>query len=210
MTTSTTRSEHHEPSRSFPRIYGLRERRTLLAREKELTRLHDEVARERRALPWERVEKNYVFDTPRRTTHARRAVRRPAAIAGAALHVRARLGARLHELLVHGRPHRWRRRASGTARRHALVAISRAPLAEIERFRHRMGWQFKWVSLARQRLQPRLRRYLHAGRSGDRRGPLQLRHRPSPTRNAGHQHFLQGRCRARSFTPTRPMGAGWR
>jgi predicted dithiol-disulfide oxidoreductase (DUF899 family) len=27
-----------------------------------------------------------------------------------------------------------------------LVAVSRAPLAEIERFRRRMGWQFKWVS----------------------------------------------------------------
>ncbi len=27
-----------------------------------------------------------------------------------------------------------------------FVAISRAPLAEIERFRRRMGWQFKWLS----------------------------------------------------------------
>jgi len=27
-----------------------------------------------------------------------------------------------------------------------LLAVSRAPLAEIERFRRRMGWQFKWVS----------------------------------------------------------------
>ncbi len=38
-------------------------RKKLLAREKELTRLRDEIARERRALPWERVGKNYVFDT---------------------------------------------------------------------------------------------------------------------------------------------------
>lgn len=42
----------------------LAERKALLAREKELMRLHDEVARERRALSWERVGKNYVFDTP--------------------------------------------------------------------------------------------------------------------------------------------------
>ena len=42
----------------------LAERRKLLAREKELTRLSDEVARERRALPWVRLEKNYLFDTP--------------------------------------------------------------------------------------------------------------------------------------------------
>jgi len=40
------------------------ERKKLLAREKELTRLRDEIARERRALPWERIEKDYVFDTP--------------------------------------------------------------------------------------------------------------------------------------------------
>ena len=39
------------------------ERKTLLAREKELTHLRDQIARERRALPWVRTEKNYVFDT---------------------------------------------------------------------------------------------------------------------------------------------------
>jgi predicted dithiol-disulfide oxidoreductase (DUF899 family) len=40
------------------------ERKTLLAREKQLTRLRDQIARERRALPWVRVDKDYVFDTP--------------------------------------------------------------------------------------------------------------------------------------------------
>ena len=40
----------------------LADRQALLAREKELTRLGDEVARERRALPWVRIEKDYVFD----------------------------------------------------------------------------------------------------------------------------------------------------
>ena len=38
-------------------------RRELLAREKELTRLSDEMARQRMALPWVRVETEYVFDT---------------------------------------------------------------------------------------------------------------------------------------------------
>lgn len=38
-------------------------RRAHLAREKELTRLRDEIARERRELPWVRVEKPYVFET---------------------------------------------------------------------------------------------------------------------------------------------------
>ena len=35
----------------------------LLAREKEYTRLGDELARQRRALPWVRVDKEYRFDT---------------------------------------------------------------------------------------------------------------------------------------------------
>jgi predicted dithiol-disulfide oxidoreductase (DUF899 family) len=39
-------------------------RRQLLAREKELTHLRDQVARERRELPWRRITSNYVFDTP--------------------------------------------------------------------------------------------------------------------------------------------------
>src|SRR4051794_32141323 len=39
-------------------------RKALLAREKELTHLRDQIAAERRALPWARLEKNYLFDTP--------------------------------------------------------------------------------------------------------------------------------------------------
>ena len=39
-------------------------RKQLLAREKELTQLRDQVSQERRALPWVKVEKNYVFEGP--------------------------------------------------------------------------------------------------------------------------------------------------
>lgn len=39
-------------------------RRKLLAKEKEFTRLRDELSRERRALPWVRVDKQYVFNGP--------------------------------------------------------------------------------------------------------------------------------------------------
>ena len=42
----------------------LSERRRLLAREKELTHLRDQVALERRALPWARIDRNYTFDAP--------------------------------------------------------------------------------------------------------------------------------------------------
>src|SRR5437879_10109897 len=41
----------------------LRVRKAFLAREKEFSKLRDAIARERRALPWERVEKPYAFDT---------------------------------------------------------------------------------------------------------------------------------------------------
>jgi len=39
-------------------------RKAHLAREKELTRLRDQLSAERRELPWVKVEKPYVFDTP--------------------------------------------------------------------------------------------------------------------------------------------------
>jgi predicted dithiol-disulfide oxidoreductase (DUF899 family) len=42
----------------------LEARLRFLAREKEFTRLRDELSRERRELPWERVEKEYIFDGP--------------------------------------------------------------------------------------------------------------------------------------------------
>ena len=46
------------------RQHWLAEREQLLEREKELTRLGDQIARERRALPWVRMDKDYLFDTP--------------------------------------------------------------------------------------------------------------------------------------------------
>ena len=60
MGTTTSIENHPVVSRE----QWLAERQKLLTREKELTREKNEVARERRALPWVRVEKNYVFDTP--------------------------------------------------------------------------------------------------------------------------------------------------
>jgi predicted dithiol-disulfide oxidoreductase (DUF899 family) len=56
---ATTLANHPVVSRQ----QWLAERRKLLAREKELTRLGDEVARERRALPWVRLEQSYLFET---------------------------------------------------------------------------------------------------------------------------------------------------
>lgn len=55
--------ESIEGHRIVSRDEWLTERRRLLAREKELTHLSDQIAAERQALPWVRVDKGYVFDT---------------------------------------------------------------------------------------------------------------------------------------------------
>ncbi|MCZ7659012.1 MAG: thioredoxin family protein [Xanthobacteraceae bacterium] len=120
-------------------------RKRHLAREKELTRLHDEVMAERRALPWVRIEKDYAFDTPQ----GRRAL--------------AELFAGRSQLIVY---HFMWRADLGTGcvgcsflcdhvdganlhlKHHdvTFVAVSRAPLAVLEAYRTRMGWRFDWAS----------------------------------------------------------------
>ncbi|UUZ63325.1 DUF899 domain-containing protein [Polaromonas sp. P1-6] len=123
----------------------LAERKTLLAQEKELTRLRDQIASKRRALPWVRIEKNYVFDTP----EGKRSL--------------ADLFEGRHQLMVQhfmfapgweqGCPscsfmadHTDGMKIHLEHRDVSFVAVSRATLPEIESFRQRMGWQFKWVS----------------------------------------------------------------
>ena len=121
------------------------ERRALLAHEKELTRLRDQIARERRALPWVRIEENYVFDAPEG--------RRPLAD----LFEGRRQLLVQHFMFAPG----WEQGCPSCSfmadhiggmevhlahRDVTLLVVSRAPLAEIERFRQRMGWRFRWVS----------------------------------------------------------------
>ncbi|HEX6018311.1 MAG TPA: thioredoxin family protein [Burkholderiaceae bacterium] len=123
----------------------LAERKALLAHEKELTHLRDQVARQRRALPWVRIDKPYVFGAPEGTRTL------------------AELFEGRRQLLVQhfmfgpgweqGCPscsfmadHSDGMTVHLAQRQVTLVAISRAPLGEIERFRQRMGWRFKWVS----------------------------------------------------------------
>jgi predicted dithiol-disulfide oxidoreductase (DUF899 family) len=121
------------------------QRKNLLRQEKELTRLRDQVASERRALPWVRVEKNYVFD----------GLGGPRTLADL-------FEGRSQLLVQHfmfgpgwaqGCPscsymadHTDSMNVHLAQRDIAIVAISRAPLADIERFRQRMGWKFQWVS----------------------------------------------------------------
>ncbi len=132
-----------------PRIVSreqwLAARRELLAKEKALTRQRDEVARLRRALPRVRVEKSYVFDSPQ-------GMRTLADLFGAKSQLIV-----YHFMLGPG----WDAGCKScsyladhfdgmlphlAARDVSFVAVSRAPLAEIEKFRARMGWKFAWVS----------------------------------------------------------------
>ena len=133
------------PHSTVSREQWLDARRDLLAAEKDLTRRSDEVARLRRQMPWVRVEKDYVFEGPdgyvslgdlfggRSQLIVQQFMLAPGWEAGCkscsymADHTDGML------------PHL-------AARDTTMVAISRAPLAEIARFRRRMGWRFPWVS----------------------------------------------------------------
>ena len=66
-------------------------RAVLLEREKEHTRMGDELARQRRSLPWVRVEKEYTLQTAGRPEDAGGAVRRSLAAPDLPLHVRPEL-----------------------------------------------------------------------------------------------------------------------
>lgn len=120
-------------------------RKALLAREKELTRLRDRIAGERRALPWERVEKDYVFDTPqgRRTLAELFDGRRQLLVQHFMLGPGWEQGCPSCSFMA---DHSDGMNVHLQQRDITLVAVSRAPLAEIERFRQRMGWRFTWVS----------------------------------------------------------------
>ena len=120
-------------------------RLALLAREKELTRLRDEIARERRALPWVRIDKPYVFDTsdgPRSLAdlfEGRRQLLVQHFMFAPGWEQGCKSCSYMADHIDGARPHL-------AARDVTIVAVSRAPLADIERFRRRMGWRFDWVS----------------------------------------------------------------
>jgi predicted dithiol-disulfide oxidoreductase (DUF899 family) len=121
------------------------ERKALLAHEKELTHLRDQIARERRALPWERIEKVYTFDAPEgtRTLADLFEGRRQLLVQHFMLGPGWEQGCPSCSFMA---DHTDGMNVHLANRDVTFVAVSRAPLGEIERFRQRMGWQFKWVS----------------------------------------------------------------
>lgn len=123
----------------------LEARRAHLAREKEFTSLRDELSRERRALPWVKVEKEYVFEDP-----------------DGKLTLSELFEGKSQLIVYHfmygpewdeGCPSCsfWADNFNGIVvhlnhRDINLVAVSRAGIDQLEAYRQRMGWSFRWVS----------------------------------------------------------------
>jgi predicted dithiol-disulfide oxidoreductase (DUF899 family) len=120
-------------------------RRQLLIKEKEFTKLRDQLSQARRDLPWERVEKSYVFDGPN------------------GKETLADLFAGKSQLIVYHFMFDptweegckscsfWADNFNGIdihlkQRDVTFLAISRAPLAKLDAYKRRLGWSFKWVS----------------------------------------------------------------
>jgi predicted dithiol-disulfide oxidoreductase (DUF899 family) len=139
---ATTRPTNHPV---VPSERWVAQRKALLAREKELTRLRDQLALERRALPWEQVDKDYVFDTleGRRTLAELFEGRRQLLVQHFMFGPGWEQGCPSCSFMA---DHTDGMNVHLAHRDITVVAISRAPLAEIERFRRRMGWQFRWAS----------------------------------------------------------------
>ena len=120
-------------------------RKALLAKEKEFIRARDRLSAERRALPWVKVDKDYVFDTP----DGKKSLSELFAGKSQLIVYHFMLGPGWEE----GCPscsfladHFYGAIIHLSQRDVTLTAVSRAPLAEIEAYKKRMGWKFKWVS----------------------------------------------------------------
>jgi predicted dithiol-disulfide oxidoreductase (DUF899 family) len=123
----------------------LKARKDLLAKEKEFTKTRDALSAARRNLPWTLIEKNYVFDGPNGKET-----------------LSDLFGGKSQLMIYHfmlgpgwvqGCPScsfladHFDGAAIHLAQRDvSLVVVSRAPLAEIEAYKKRMGWKFSWVS----------------------------------------------------------------
>jgi predicted dithiol-disulfide oxidoreductase (DUF899 family) len=120
-------------------------RKDLLEREKELTRRSDELARQRQELPWVPIEKEYAFDTDEgKKTLAELFGGRsqllvyhfmfgPEYTAGCP--TCSSMADAFDGVLPHLNNHDV-----------TFVVVSRAPLAELQAYKRRMGWRFPWVS----------------------------------------------------------------
>jgi predicted dithiol-disulfide oxidoreductase (DUF899 family) len=120
-------------------------RRQLLAEEKEFTRLRDRLSQRRRDLPWEQVDKDYVFEGPGGRENLSQLFdgRHQLAVYHFMLGPDWQEGCKSCSF--------WADNFNGIdahlrQRDVSFIAISRAPWPKIQAFKKRMGWTFKWVS----------------------------------------------------------------
>jgi predicted dithiol-disulfide oxidoreductase (DUF899 family) len=120
-------------------------RKQLLAKEKEFTRARDALSRERQALPWEQVEKNYMFvgANGRESLGDLFAGKSQLIIYQFMFDPTWEAGCKSCSF--------WADNFNGIDvhlkhRDVTLLAVSRAPYAKLEAYKKRMGWGFKWVS----------------------------------------------------------------
>jgi predicted dithiol-disulfide oxidoreductase (DUF899 family) len=140
-----TEKTESNPAKVVSRAEWLVARKDLLTREKELTQLRDEVSRHRRELPWVKVEKEYVFDGP----NGRKRLADLFDGRSQLIVYHFMLGPGWEEgckscsyLADHFDGANWHL----PHRDVTFVVVSRAPLSEIQAYKKRMGWRFKWVS----------------------------------------------------------------
>jgi predicted dithiol-disulfide oxidoreductase (DUF899 family) len=120
-------------------------RKALLAKEKAFTKERDRLSAERRALPWVKVNKNYMFDGPngKETLSDLFAGRSQLIVYHFMFGPGEKQGCVMCSFLsdhIDGAlPHLGHHDVS-------LVVVSRAPRADFEPYRKRMDWNFKWVS----------------------------------------------------------------
>jgi predicted dithiol-disulfide oxidoreductase (DUF899 family) len=122
-------------------------RKRFLIKEKKFTKLRDELSRERRDLPWVRVEKGYTFEGPdgRETLPQLFAGRSQLVVYHFMFDPAWEAGCKSCSFWADS----FERNVVHLNQRDVtLVAVSSAPLAKLEAFRERMGWTFKWVSCA--------------------------------------------------------------
>lgn len=132
----------------------LEARRALLAKEKELTRLRDQVSEQRRALPWEAVTKTYRFDGPSGPrTLAELFDGRSQLVVYHAMFDPSTAGPGTPWTADAACPgcSFWVDHFDGiiphlAARDVSLVAISRGSYASLATYQQRMGWRFPWYS----------------------------------------------------------------
>lgn len=120
-------------------------RKALLAKEKELTKARDALSAARRDLPWVKLEKAYAFDTPQ----GRKSLTDLFGDKSQLVVYHFMLGPGW----VQGCPscsyladHFDCMTVHLAQRDVTFMAVSRAPLAEIEAYKKRMGWHFPWAS----------------------------------------------------------------